>query len=288
MNCFNGEAFLRQAIESVLAQSFTNWEIVFWDNQSTDGSADIVKSYDDPRIHYYYAPTHTLLYEARNYAIEKSAGEYLAFLDVDDWWLADKLEQQVPLFVDPTVAVVYGNYLVVNETKEKRWVAYTDQLPQGNILDRLLEDYRVGLLTLMIRRAALPFGSTPFNPDFHMIGDLDLVIRLAAKHRVACVQRTVAIYRIHGGNETAKRRNQNIAELNIWRERMANDPVIGLSKSFYHVRTQVEYSRGMCALLEGNRKQAIEPFRRMHWGRHKFRLLIAFFLTVSRLNKVKN
>ena len=50
MNCFNGEKYLREAIDSVLAQTYQNWELIFWDNQSTDSSAEIVKSYDDPRI----------------------------------------------------------------------------------------------------------------------------------------------------------------------------------------------------------------------------------------------
>ena len=103
MNCYNGEKYLREAIDSVLAQTYTNWEIVFWDNQSTDRSAEIVRSYADPRLKYYYAPTHTWLYEARNYAVAKANGELLAFLDVDDWWLPNKLERQVPLFENPEV-----------------------------------------------------------------------------------------------------------------------------------------------------------------------------------------
>ena len=70
MNCFNGEKYLREAIDSVQAQTYENWELIFWDNQSTDVSAGIVKSFDDPRIYYFYAPKHTHLYEARNYAIE--------------------------------------------------------------------------------------------------------------------------------------------------------------------------------------------------------------------------
>ena len=96
MNCFNGEKYLREAIDSVLAQTYQNWELIFWDNQSTDRSAEIVKSYDDPRIYYFYASQHTLLYEARNYAIEDQNGEFLAFLDVDDWWESDKLSIQLP------------------------------------------------------------------------------------------------------------------------------------------------------------------------------------------------
>ena len=53
INCYNGEKYLREAIDSVIAQTYSNWEIIFWDNQSTDSSAEIVKSYNDDRIKYY-------------------------------------------------------------------------------------------------------------------------------------------------------------------------------------------------------------------------------------------
>ena len=53
MNCFNGEEFLHNAIESVLSQSYQNWELIFWDNQSDDTSAEIFKSYNDERLKYY-------------------------------------------------------------------------------------------------------------------------------------------------------------------------------------------------------------------------------------------
>ena len=100
MNCYNGETYIREELDSVLAQTYQNWEVIFWDNQSTDQSANIFKIYDDERLKYFYAPKHTLLYEARNYAIEKAAGEFFAFLDVDDWWIPEKLELQIPLFAD--------------------------------------------------------------------------------------------------------------------------------------------------------------------------------------------
>ena len=74
MNCYNGEKYIREAIDSVISQTYQNWEIIFWDNQSTDRSAEIVKGYNEPRIRYVYAQKHTLLYEARNYAIVESSG----------------------------------------------------------------------------------------------------------------------------------------------------------------------------------------------------------------------
>jgi len=74
MNCYNGEKYLQKAIESVLSQTYSNWEIIFWDNQSHDKSAEIFKSYKDRRFKYFLAPKHTVRYEARNYAISKSSG----------------------------------------------------------------------------------------------------------------------------------------------------------------------------------------------------------------------
>ena len=142
MNCYNGKKFLREAIDSVIAQTYTHWEIIFWDNQSTDGSADILKSYDDPRLRYFYAPKHTFLYEARNYAINESCGDLIAFLDVDDWWAPEKLEKQVPLFENPEVGIVCSNYWLVNERKKQPPKKMLRQpVPTGRPLNELLKHY---------------------------------------------------------------------------------------------------------------------------------------------------
>ena len=106
MNCYNGERFLQESIKSVLSQTYENWELIFWDNQSKDKSAEIFKSFNDKRLKYYFAEKHTLLSEARNEAIKRSTGEFVAFLDTDDYWERDKLELQLPLFKNPEVGVV--------------------------------------------------------------------------------------------------------------------------------------------------------------------------------------
>jgi glycosyltransferase involved in cell wall biosynthesis len=288
MNCFNGEAFLSGAIESVLTQTFTDWEIVFWDNQSSDRSADIVKSYQDPRIRYFHAPTHTLLYEARNYAIEKAEGQLLAFLDVDDRWLPEKLERQVALFNNPEVAIACSNFWVQHDLKGKRWLMYKSRLPEGMILDQLLKNYRIGLLTLMLRRAALPLNPFPFDPRYHIIGDFDLVIRLAAWHKVASINLPLAVYRIHGNNETSLRRRKHIAELELWHREMGNDPVISASESFIWVATFTAYVKAMDALLSGDRIAASKSLANMRWGLLKCRILLALLLPIALVKRLKN
>ena len=98
MNCHNGQEFLEEAIKSVLSQKYQNWELIFWDNFSTDNSKKILQEFSDERIKYFKSNKFTNLYEARNLAIEKSKGEYIGFLDTDDLWATDKLQKQIDFF----------------------------------------------------------------------------------------------------------------------------------------------------------------------------------------------
>ena len=122
MNCHNSEQYLREAIESVINQTYSNWELIFWDNKSTDESPLIVQSYKDPRINYYSAISYTPLGQARNLAIEKSKGQYIAFLDDDDIWLPEKLQVQIKIMKDQEYDMVacqsYMGNGVYNSTKK--------------------------------------------------------------------------------------------------------------------------------------------------------------------------
>ena len=94
VNCYNGDKYLSEALDSILDQTYQNWELIFWDNRSEDKSAEIFKRNKDKRFKYYYANEHTSLYKARNLAIEKSNGDFIAFLDTDDLWDKNKLQLQ--------------------------------------------------------------------------------------------------------------------------------------------------------------------------------------------------
>ena len=100
MNCWNGEKFLREAMDSVVAQTYLNWEIVFWDNASMDNSQEIALSYGN-KVRYFRSERKLSLGEARNQAFSKARGEFIAILDVDDVWLPEKLERQLELFKNP-------------------------------------------------------------------------------------------------------------------------------------------------------------------------------------------
>lgn len=114
INCYNGEEFVDSALSTVLAQTFTDWQLIFWDNQSIDDTRLLVQKYQDPRIHYYLAPTHTSLGEARNLAMKYADTEFVCFLDVDDLWNERFLQVAVGKLKNSEYAFCYTNYYVFN------------------------------------------------------------------------------------------------------------------------------------------------------------------------------
>ena len=222
MNCFNGEKYLKKAIESIFTQTYDNWEIIFWDNCSSDGSAEIFKSYNDERLKYFQSQNTTNLSVARNCAINQASGTLLAFLDVDDWWCTDKLERQVPLFRNDDISIVYGNYFFFNEKKNTKHLMSKNILPTGKITKEILDgDISIGLVTLIIRRIALQSMNIGFDPQYHIMGDFDIVVRMTLKvGKVACEQDPVAYYRWHKSNESIKKNRLVLKETEGWLSNM--------------------------------------------------------------------
>ena len=287
MNCYNGEAYLREALESVLAQTYQNWELIFWDNQSTDGSAEILKSYEEPRFRYFYAPRHTMLYEARNYALEQAQGEFISFLDVDDWWKPEKLEKQVPLFDDSEVGIVSGNFCFVNERKNTKrdWINWS--VPTGRVLNDLLSHCFVGLLTLMVRRSAIGQLDHPMDPRYHIIGDFDLVIRLAVNWKLDFISETVAFYRWHGKNESIVCSHREISELGTWYSEMKEHPVISIQPGFRVIFDRINYLKGMQLVSERDRLGAYTVWRSLQWSKLKSKLFLAMLLPLPILKLLR-
>ena len=214
INCYNSARFLEEALESVRAQTYADWELVFWDNQSTDESAAIFKRYDDPRFHYFYAPEHTFLGKAKTVAIEKARGEWLAFLDCDDLWLPHKLEQQVALIQEggADLGLVYGRMevLVEDEAREtsvaKSALAASlasrhKPLPEGEVFEPLLAENFVPQPSVILRRDVY-WSVGGVNPAFKHSWDYDLFLRVSKGWKLRALQEVCCKYRVHGTNLT--------------------------------------------------------------------------------------
>jgi len=217
MNCFNGERYLRQAIDSVLAQSYPDWELVFWDNRSTDSSKKILDKYQDKRIKYFYSDKFTDLHQARNLAINKAEGQYIAFLDTDDFWSPNKLDRQVREIIKTKSVFLYSNCWILNKkTFFKKKKITRNKLPSGFIFKDLLKHYVCPLGSILIEKKFLETKNIFFNENYKIIGDFDLVIQIALKEKIICLQEPLTTYRIHPGSFSIKNKLMQISELKSW------------------------------------------------------------------------
>lgn len=117
MPCHNGEKYISDAISSVISQTFSDWELLIVDDNSTDGSVKVIEDFckKDSRIELLHTEKSTgLPATARNVGIKNASGRFIAFLDCDDMWLPTKLARQVPLFETKNVAVVFSYYAKMN------------------------------------------------------------------------------------------------------------------------------------------------------------------------------
>ena len=200
MNCFNGDKYLSESIDSVINQTYTDWEIIFWDNQSSDKSSEIVHQYNDKRIKYIYAPNHTSLYLGRSQALRYCSGKYLAFLDCDDLWLPDKLEKQVDIFEkNKKVVVVHSNTIFFNSDTKKEKILNSKKRISGYIFEENVLNYQFSLETVMVRHSTVINNSINFG-DFNMIGDRDFLSSVCFYGDVHYIDEILGKWRIHTNN----------------------------------------------------------------------------------------
>ena len=215
LNCYNGEKYLKHSLSSIKNQTYKNWELIFWDNRSTDNSKEILKSSKIKRLRYFLSKKHTTLYSARNLAIKKARGDYIAFIDSDDMWEKDKLEIQLKNFKDKNTAVVYGNSFLKNEInkKIKKFINYT--VNSGYVYEDLIKNYNVGILTAMIKSSLLKKSKIKFNNKYNIIGDFDFFLRISKIYKFKYLAKPIATYRIHENNLSSIKKSLQIKELKI-------------------------------------------------------------------------
>ena len=206
---YNRATMVCEAIDSVFAQTYPDFEIVVVDDGSTDGTEQVLRKRYGDRIRYFYQENQGRAV-ARNRGIRMSTGEYLVFLDSDDWLLPRALEVQAG-FLDrnPEVDVVYGDgyYCDAEGRRLQRIAEERPAIPEDGLLAvMVLHNVVVATHSAMVRRRTLDLVGDPWF-DEHLRGteDADLWLRLAAAGaRFASHAEPVCMYRLHGGNATSR------------------------------------------------------------------------------------
>ncbi len=196
---YNGAKYIQQALESVFQQTYNNYEIIIIDDGSTDESKQVLESYLD-KVKYIYQNNQGVA-AARNKGLEVATGEYIAFLDQDDYFLPEKLESQVAkLEKRKNLGLVISGWQIVNEEGEgKSAVQPWLNLPQLDTEELII--YKPVLLSAMLFRRNWLEKVGKFETNLYQTYDVELVLRLAAQGcRADWVRKALVCYRQHENN----------------------------------------------------------------------------------------
>lgn len=234
--CYNAELFIAKTIDSVLAQSETNWEMMIVDDCSTDASNEIVRSYArrHDRVKPIKLERHAGAYHARNTAIQRAKGRYIAFLDSDDIWLPNKLRTQLAFMAAHQLAFSYASYQLMDGEDNRLGVFLA---APSLTYAALLKHCSVGCLTALYDTHKI---GKVYLPNIAVGEDYALwlkILRTTTTTATATATATakgilepLAVYRIHGNSLSANKLRAAVCRWRVYRELER----LGRAKSLYY------------------------------------------------------
>jgi glycosyltransferase involved in cell wall biosynthesis len=204
---YNAERFIAETIDSVLAQTYTSWELIVVDDRSTDGTAALIESYADQRIRLVDGGGTGLPAAARNRGFAEARGDYVALLDHDDYWRPTKLERQMDVMLSrPEVGFVHTAADLLRDGKMEPGRPDPEFAREDDMLARLLENNFIYASSVLVRRELIEqHGGQDEDPGLRATPDYEHWLRLAPHTVFAYVPETLLVYRLHDSNVTANR-----------------------------------------------------------------------------------
>ncbi len=284
INCFNGEKYLQKTLDSILSQKYQKFEVIFIDNCSTDSSAKIYKKIKDKRFKYFKTYKKIKLYDSRNFALKKTKGDYIAFLDADDWWSENFLSSRQKFFLsNKEFGFSFSNCLHYFENTNKYETFYKKKLPSGFILDDLLKNYFVILSSIILKKEMIKYYK--FDSIYNIIGDFDFIIKIAKKYKGMSFQNNLVNIRIHKDNFTHNNRKMFYEEFKHWiNQQDFSNYYFDKNREF--LLNKLEYLRLVSLLLDHKNLRLLSDILKYPQFFYKIKLLL-IFLTPSFLLKIK-
>lgn len=203
ISTYNRDRYVGLAIESVLSQTFPGIELIVVDDGSTDSTQEVVSRFGS-RVRYAYQDNAERA-AARNHGLRLASGDYVAFLDSDDVWLPDKIEQELRRFeLHPEAGVVFSDAMFMDESGASLGHLIR-RAYEGNVLRRIVRRNFVHIGAHLIRRRLL-LDVNGFNETRALSGseDWEAWVRLAAVRPFAHLRKTTLKYRVHGGSTVSQ------------------------------------------------------------------------------------
>jgi len=211
MPVYNHDWYIKKSMDSLIAQSYQNWELVIIDDGSTDNTAKVIKSYKDPRIRYNYQENQGVkhLADTINKGVRMTKGELITMLPSDDIWPPDRFEKQIPLFEDPNVVLCFGSVLLIDEEDNLVGIGTAppkktnlDNKPIGSILHELLLHNFMIQTGVLIRKTTLEKIGLYIQPPGLLAEDYPTHLALALEGEFRYLDLVLGYYRLHGTQMT--------------------------------------------------------------------------------------
>ncbi len=250
---YNMARFLASAVESVLAQTQLPYEVHVVDDGSTDDSREVLKRFEGhPLVRCHYRPNAGQA-SAKNCGILASEGEFIAFLDADDLWTADKLETQLAAFEQhPSVGIVYTNFAHIDE--KGQYLSSPDrEYYSGWISGRLLVDNFVNGMASIVRRECFETVGV-FDETLPMGIDYDLWLRLSAKYEFLYLDRVTYLYRRWSGQMSHRWETRMECAIKIMNRFIASHPGLVDQHTVREAWAHTYVTRGSCSVRFGNNR----------------------------------
>ena len=214
--CYNSSKFLQQTVDSVLNQTFTDWEWLITDDKSTDNSVEIIRKVNDERIKLTVAEKNGGAGHARNLSLEKATGRFITFLDADDFWEPNFLEEMVSFMKKENAELAYSNYSRCDENLIPK---IEDFKADKNVtFNNLLKTCRLSLLSSMYDSQRV---GKEFFPERSKREDHVMWLNLLKKIPVGKpLPKTMAKYRMHASSISRKKTNIMLDQYLVYKDYM--------------------------------------------------------------------
>lgn len=258
MPTYNSAAFLGDAVMSMLAQSFADFELVVIDDGSTDDTQSILARFTDPRIVIDRLAVNSGLAAARNAGLARSQGALIAWLDSDDISLPRRLERQVAVLECRPRVGICGTWVGTMGASSETW-----RYPRraGIVASRMLFDDPIATSSVMMRREVLR-GMHHFDPEYAPAEDYDLWERASRGWEVVNVPAVLTHYRIHESQTSALHHERQALAIKRIQERQLHKLGLTLTEEEWHLHARIGVGWG-AGLLPEDRELALGWLRRL-------------------------
>jgi len=245
---YNRENYICNAIDSVLNQTYRDFEIIISDDGSTDNTKKVLKKYNNS-IKYYYQDNGGEA-SARNFGIKLASGEYIAFLDSDDIWLEQKLEKQMDYIEKTNADLVYCSMFIM----EKGIIDYKKKKPANpaiSFLDLLLGGKSITTPTILAKKQCMQ-NIGLFDETFKLACDYEMWLRFSLVYKIAFINQAFAIYRRHSDNLSINSNRLKFTQtgIRIFKKLLMNPNV---NKNLVRKKLSLEYYSLSMGLYEEKR-----------------------------------